>query len=515
MGRTDYKPIVAIFLINVKKLIDEMNNGELKSPFNRGPESSVTTRLSVPARASQSGIATPVAAASKHNPALDMLKRAFPGHGLPAATKQPRISVDEAPQMVDRDGRGSRPDTNLVGALFSCIMSWGMDESLDEFCVKELKLVKPGAGTIGCRGAGGYVSFPVPSSSTTPQSDWFYSNTLTAQRLLTIVAMVRSLVTNYELSHDVVSLMRKFGCMVPDTESNYKLPSLSVLVKFWQDSIPDIQEATRFIISRTLTTMTAEQLDEVLKYWIKFIPVKEPIRSKTSCRAAVVLGLTGSILPQSLTTRVCKDVCVSLDAIIKDPSKNPYRLLAIEIIGFGFKAWEPHLNGSSVLRTLVLLTGLTGQQSTNASFLSPPNMIMARQSVLQIASVNPGLFVSVLTFDLIHAKDVWEKVGILKLFGLFITRVFFINKKPVLLYPHVISLVDAMVKQLDPNNPAVRESLQNMVTINFAELVKLFPTIAFHPLTQRLAVGTLEGTSVIYDLRTATKINVLEVFIVN
>jgi WD40 repeat protein len=71
-------------------------------------------------------------------------------------------------------------------------------------------------------------------------------------------------------------------------------------------------------------------------------------------------------------------------------------------------------------------------------------------------------------------------------------------------------MVDTMVKALDPNNPTVREALQNIVTINFAELVKIFPMIAFHASTQRLAVGSLDGSSVIYDLRTATKLNILE-----
>jgi hypothetical protein len=72
-------------------------------------------------------------------------------------------------------------------------------------------------------------------------------------------------------------------------------------------------------------------------------------------------------------------------------------------------------------------------------------------------------------------------------------------------------MIDAMIKQLDPNHPTIRESLQNIVTINFAELVKIFPTVAFHAASQRLAVGTLDGVCVVYDLRTATKMNILEV----
>ena len=67
-----------------------------------------------------------------------------------------------------------------------------------------------------------------------------------------------------------------------------------------------------------------------------------------------------------------------------------------------------------------------------------------------------------------------------------------------------------MVKTLDPNTPEVRESLLPIVTVNFAELVRSYPNICFHGPTQRLAIGTLEGTVLVYDLRTATKIAVLE-----
>jgi hypothetical protein len=214
--------------------------------------------------------------------------------------------------------------------------------------------------------------------------------------------------------------------MTPDPleTPSFKSPSLSVLIKFWQDSVADIQEAARFLIARVVTTMPQTQLSEIISYWSKLVPVQEPIKSKSRCRAAVILALIGSILPESLSMNVCSHVCLSLERIIKDTSKNPYRLLSIELIGFGFKTWEPHLNGPSVIRLLVNLTGLKGQQPSGIPYLSPPNMLMARQSLMQIATVNTGLFVSTISFDLVHSKEVLEKVAGLKLLGLFITRVF-------------------------------------------------------------------------------------------
>lgn len=68
-----------------------------------------------------------------------------------------------------------------------------------------------------------------------------------------------------------------------------------------------------------------------------------------------------------------------------------------------------------------------------------------------------------------------------------------------------------MVKSLDPNSPYLRDTLQPLVTVCLSELVRYFPMISFHSGTQRLAVGTNDGTTILYDLRTATKVQVLEV----
>ncbi|RKO84060.1 hypothetical protein BDK51DRAFT_4096, partial [Blyttiomyces helicus] len=129
---------------------------------------------------------------------------------------------------------------------------------------------------------------------------------------------------------------------------------------------------------------------------------------------------------------------------------------------------------------------------------------MSRQSIVQIASVNPALFISTLTFDLIHSKGAAERAGCLKLLGLFI------SKKPLILHPYLPRIVESMVKCLDPNVPQIRDALQQIVTVNFAEMVRTFPNVAFHHGSQRLAVGAVEGAVVVYDLRTATRVQVLE-----
>ena len=56
----------------------------------------------------------------------------------------------------------------------------------------------------------------------------------------------------------------------------------------------------------------------------------------------------------------------------------------------------------------------------------------------------------------------------------------------------------------------MRDGLIQPVTSLFYDLVMTYPNIAFHGGSQRLGVGTLEGSIVIYDLKTATRWQVLE-----
>jgi len=72
--------------------------------------------------------------------------------------------------------------------------------------------------------------------------------------------------------------------------------------------------------------------------------------------------------------------------------------------------------------------------------------------------------------------------------------------------------VEAVIKILDPSvASSVRESLMASVTTTLRDLVDAYTTIDFNDVTQRMAVGTADGYIIVYDLRTATRVHVLEV----
>ena len=71
-------------------------------------------------------------------------------------------------------------------------------------------------------------------------------------------------------------------------------------------------------------------------------------------------------------------------------------------------------------------------------------------------------------------------------------------------------VVQAVLRPLDPSVPSLREGCLAASTTALRELFRRYPQVAFHQLTQRLAVGTTEGVVIIYDLRTATKWRILQ-----
>jgi len=88
--------------------------------------------------------------------------------------------------------------------------------------------------------------------------------------------------------------------------------------------------------------------------------------------------------------------------------------------------------------------------------------------------------------------------------------------------------MEAVVKSLDPNLTASRDAVLDAATEIIGHVVKTyvllvicslfgrsnachrFPTVDFHMATQRLAVGTSEGAIVMYDLKTGTRLYVIE-----
>jgi len=153
-----------------------------------------------------------------------------------------------------------------------------------------------------------------------------------------------------------------------------------------------------------------------------------------------------------------------------------------------------------MLRALYTLATNTRKETIPAQNIGP----QARLAVLQIASSNTPLFMTTLTLDILNPKTLDQRKAVMQLVA------FMIRKRPLILYPNLPRLMEAVVKSLDPNSTASRDAVLDSATEIIGHVVKTFPTVDFHMATQRLAVGTSEGAFIMYDLKTATQLYVLE-----
>ncbi|TPX36151.1 hypothetical protein SmJEL517_g01417 [Synchytrium microbalum] len=533
-------PPLTLFLFNTKRLISDMNTTtRTLSPPPSSPQRSTSkdSFLNSPAILPRSG-------ASRNNPPSPNKSR-----NMISAMSPVNNGNDDAASDSSAPPRNPL-DYDLVFACFSALASWGVDDGIDELYRDKLGMQRPRDGVcVGTRGANGFLSIMAPMKDEQPgQRLWKTSPTISAAKLLEILAVARSILSTKGLEGEISTLLTYYGAILPGRiGSGFCFPSFAFLAKYWQDPIIDVQEAARTLFASTVSKMDVNVRDGIIQYWHSLLPTlvsnKKPV--KTNMRAAVILGIITSDNPGLIPVLICKDVAQSLDLLIHEDAKSAYRAAAIELIGRGWSTWEPYVNGSAVFRHVVASTGLIppipgaitspqrkgvmnvlgGGTSNTGSYTGSGNpgsgvgtpsdggggeqiprelAILARQSVLMIATANPGLFASTIVFDLGHAKTAAERAGGLRLLGMFMA------KKPLILYGSIPKIAEAIVRSLDPNIPTIREALLPAATAALAELVHVYPNASFHGTSQRLTVGGPDGAIVLYDLRTATRMQVLE-----
>ncbi|KAG0231975.1 hypothetical protein BGW41_001993 [Actinomortierella wolfii] len=319
--------------------------------------------------------------------------------------------------------------------------------------------------------------------------------------LIAIISLARSIATALRIDVDLDTWTRGYCDALPGhIGAKFCTPSLSFLAKYWQDPQPEIQEATKIIMLSTLRNMSKVELQHTVKYWAGYLPAAaspENCSTQVMARSAIILGILGADNPHALSERTRELVGLSLTLLLDEESRLTYKVAAIELIAQGFATWQPYLRAEAVLKTLF---AIAIDPSPTNKFIS----LRARKAAGQIASINSTLFVSTLSREITEAKTIEDKTGYMKLIS------FFARKDPKVLYLGVQRLAEVIVKVLDPSSASVREALLPVGTSMLLDLVQGYPQIDFHVGTQKLAVGTLEGAIIIYDLQTATRWQILE-----
>ncbi|KAI7852315.1 hypothetical protein BDC45DRAFT_444103 [Circinella umbellata] len=395
-------------------------------------------------------------------------------------------------RLKDKRNTDLQKRLELVSAIIATSISWNVSEAFENICSRTLTLQKHCCYeniNFGLKGVNGYLSLLAPLED--EKDAWKISPDMTASRLLSVAHLAKAIIFIAGQEAKSSDLIAGYAMALPAVVGKqYCFPSLSLLSKYWQDP------SARSLFSSALNGLPQKETMSLIVYWEHY------------CKATIVLGIMGCDQPQMLDNHVRRYTALSLALLLSDSDLDEPKshqsdpshasvartLASMELLSQGFNTWESYINAAEVLRTMFAYTTDT----------QPAVSRGAKNAIFQIASMNTPLVIGTLTYDTSNAKKLEDRIQCLRIIGSFI------RKKPVILYSHVHRVVESVVKTLDPNIPHLREKVLPTATAVLHDLVKTYPFVDFSSSAQKLVVGTLEGASVIYDLRTATRSVVLE-----
>ncbi|KZT64172.1 WD40 repeat-like protein [Daedalea quercina L-15889] len=384
-----------------------------------------------------------------------------------------------------------------IRATLSALLTFGLNKEIDGICRDKLGVERSSAA-IGLSARYGM------SLCSEQRSVWTVTTNVSALRALALIALLQTLLRHEELVPDANTVMTFYAASLPEVVgASYKTPSLQILAKYWlQSTVHEVRSACRLLFDAGIARMSDLETAETIEFWQPYLPCVPEEASRDTLRCAMALHICGSIAIEKyplLFSSALTDIARSIDVYLHNEA-SPYRALAIDLCSRGFQVWQQHTDAVEMLRALFLLA-----TNPKKDAISPHNVgSQARAAVLAIASSNTPLFMTTLTIDILQPRSVQHRRSVMQLV------IFIIRKKPLVLYSNLPRLVEAVVKSLDPNSTANRDAVLDSATEILGQFVRTFPTVDFHMPTQRLAVGTSEGAVVMYDLKTATRLYVLE-----
>ncbi|GAA5867444.1 hypothetical protein JCM8547_007506 [Rhodosporidiobolus lusitaniae] len=419
---------------------------------------------------------------------------------LPSAPGTPDGSPD--PSRKPANGVTSKDDRAAARQLIASLATFGLDRGADEL-LEALEVFPPtereGTGLGDVVQNDGSVSI---ASLRNPSSAWTISPSATAQRLLRLVCLLRLFLNYPETERTASELIVYYAsCLADSVGRGFASPSLEMLARFWLDRNPEVQQAARSLFGTYLATTRDEEVSEFVEQWQEKLPARQQgagLLHQQADHALLVVGLVVVERFKLLSASVLKDVSDSISLYL-DPSSPPYhQAISVSLCSLGFAIFQHYVDAPSLVRSLFSLA--IGKNPATPNDLR----LLARNATMHVAGVNTPLFMTTLLHDILNAKTGAERNATLKLLG------FIIRKKPLVLYTSLPRVAEAVVKSLDPTVSSLRETVHQAATVILNELVRTFPSIDFHGKSQRLAVGTHEGACIVFDLRTATRLYVLE-----
>ena len=428
---------------------------------------------------------------------------------------------------------GTPSDVIACQSALSFLCCWGVDTEFDVQCRDEIGL-RPTARavTYGVRGHGSNFSFLTPRAQTRTHR-WQCSSHVTALHSISAVALANTLMMlpGYDEVRNVCSLLvTHFSVALPERFTDFCAPSLSLLARHYVDSVEEVQEAARALLEGTIHRMCPEVRAQIVAAWAP--RVLSLASSPPGAAAAydlsspqgvsvLVLAVLASRFGAPLEPAIGKVVVKQLLGQLEHPAQL-HRSSAAELIGKGYHVWQRHVGDPPYLiRTLFHLSvahidsasgdadvdgiGSNGPQDVTPGTSQAPVLNRVHAALLAVGAVEPRHFCRAMGERAVQmgGSSAVRIAAVAAMISL-------VKARGTSLDADLPVVVNAVLRPLDPSVPQLREGCLAASTAALRELVKRYPMMSFHQGTQRLAVGTVEGVVVIYDLRTATKWRILQ-----
>ncbi|KAK0459983.1 uncharacterized protein EV420DRAFT_1534284 [Desarmillaria tabescens] len=383
-------------------------------------------------------------------------------------------------------------------SLLSVLLTPGLNKDTDEICRDHLaigtSLAHPGFSSHG---------FTSIYRFSHPSDPWCISGEVSAARALSITVTLRALGLFEELTDFADAVIAFYATSLPlIIGPNYKAPSLPYLARQWFDTSHEVRQSSRLLFDAAVARLSDEEANAVAEQWQHHLPCLQPTADRESTQAALSLFICGYLAAEKYSlfaSSVLTDISKSITLYLQD-EQSIFRVLAIDLCSRGFHVWQHYIDAMEILRALFVLATTSRKEAISAQNTGA----QARLAVLHIAASNTPLFMTTLGLDILSPANVEYRKSIMQIVA------FLIRKRPMVLYPNLPKLMEAVVKSLDPNSTSHRDAILDTATEIIGHVVKTYPCIDFHMSTQRLAVGTSEGAIVMYDLKTAIRLYVLE-----
>ncbi|KAG6915621.1 hypothetical protein DXG01_010697 [Tephrocybe rancida] len=383
-------------------------------------------------------------------------------------------------------------------SVLSTLLTHGLNNDIDTVCSAKLG-IRPSQASVGFARNGTVTLY----GKTDPRDLWCLSGDVSAARALSIAVLLNALSVFEEFMEGANTVMKFYATSLASAVGpKYQPPSLVYLALRWFDSTGDVRRSTRGLFDYTVACLSDEDASATTEHWQHHLPCLQPTADRESTQAALALFLCGYLAAEKyslLSTSALIDISKSTALYLHD-EHSLHRVLAVDLCSRGFHIWQHYIDAMEILRALFSLATNTRKDSISLQNVAS----QARLAVLQIASSHTALFMTTLGLDILTPPTLEHRKAVMQIVA------FLIRKRPLVLQPNIPKLMEAVVRSLDPNVTTHREAVLDSATEIIGHVVKTFPTVDFHMGTQRLAVGSTEGAVVMYDLKTAIRLYVLE-----